>query len=81
MLERAASRSSESGRRISVIEWPDAEIAWRAVSSLGPAVPALRAGDGEAIKHDVLAALESCRDERGVYRARSEQRFVVAERR
>ena len=57
------------GARISVIEWPDAELAWRAISSVGPAVPALRTADVDAIKRDVLAALETCRDERGIYRS------------
>jgi ubiquinone/menaquinone biosynthesis C-methylase UbiE len=80
MLEDAGFEVEESGARVSVAEWPDAEIAWRAVSSIGPAVPALRTGDVAAIKRDVLAALERCRDERGVYRSRSDQRFVIARR-
>jgi SAM-dependent methyltransferase len=80
MLERCGFAVEESGARVSVIEFPDAEIAWRAISSVGPAVPALRTADVEAIKRDVLAALESCRDERGIYRSRSDHRFVVARR-
>ncbi len=75
-----ASRSKRAAGASSVVEWPDAEIAWRAVSSVGPAVPALRNGDVEAIKRDVLAALEACRDERGIYRSRSDHRFVIATR-
>ena len=63
-----------------MIEFPDADIAWRAISSVGPAVPALRTADVEAIKRDVLAALETCRDTRGIYRIRSDHRFVVARR-
>jgi SAM-dependent methyltransferase len=80
MLQGAGFEVEASGGRVAVVEWPDAEIAWRAVSSVGPAVPALRTGDVEAIKRDVLAALEGCRDERGIYRSRSDQRFVVARR-
>ena len=80
MLERSGFEVEESGARLSVIEWPDAELAWRALSSVGPAVPSLRAGEVDAVKRDVLAALEPCRDERGVYRTRSDHRFVVARR-
>jgi SAM-dependent methyltransferase len=80
MLEQCGFEVEESGARVSVIEWPDTEIAWRAMSSVGPAVPALRTGDVETIKRDVLAALEGCRDLRGVYRTRSDHRFVIARR-
>jgi len=80
MLERSGFEVDESGARVSVIEFPDAEIAWRAISSVGPAVPALRTADVGAIKRDVLVALQSCRDTRGVYRIRSDHRFVVARR-
>ena len=80
MLECCGFEVEESDARVSTIEWPDAEIAWRALSSIGPAVPALRTGDVETIKRDVLAALESCRDERNIYRTRSDHRFVVARR-
>jgi predicted ATPase len=66
------------GNRISTMEWPDADIAWRAVSSVGPAVPALRSNDQAIIRNAVLAALEPCRDRRGVYRFRSDHQFVVA---
>jgi hypothetical protein len=67
----------EAGRRTAILEWPDAAIAWRAVSSMGPAVPALR-HDADALRRDVLAALEPCRDERGTYRLRNDLRFVSA---
>ncbi len=68
----------ERGSRVSTIEWPDADIAWRAVSSVGPAVPALRSNDPAILRAAVLAALEPCRDPRGGYRTRSDHRFVVA---
>ena len=35
-------------------------------------------GDVDAIKRDVLAALESCRDDRGIYRFRNDHQFVIA---
>jgi len=78
MLERSGFEVVERGRRISVVEWPDAEIAWRALSSVGPAVPALRFGDVDAIRSDVLAAIEHCRDDRGIYRFRNDHQFVIA---
>jgi hypothetical protein len=60
------------------MEWPDAELAWRALSSLGPAVPALRTGDVTTIKREVLEVLENSRDGRGMYRTLSDHHFVVA---
>ncbi len=80
MLRATGFEVIERGARVSVVEWPDAEIAWRAISSLGPAVPALRSNDPEVLRREVLTALEPCRDERGIYRTRSDQQFVVARR-
>jgi SAM-dependent methyltransferase len=80
MLDEAGFEVVESGRRVSTIEWPDADLAWRALSSTGPAVPALRHGDRAALRRDVLAAIAHCRDDRGVYRFRNDHRFVVARR-
>jgi hypothetical protein len=80
MLNTAGFGVIERGQRTSVIEWPDPELAWRALASVGPAVPALVHGDVDAIKRDVLAALEPCRDERGTYRFRNDHHFVIAQR-
>jgi SAM-dependent methyltransferase len=68
----------ERGARVSVIEWPDAELAWRAVSSVGPAVPALRHSDPAIVKQAVLEAIGHCRDERGAYRFQNDHHFVIA---
>jgi hypothetical protein len=78
MLEASGFSVLDSGGRVSTIEWPDAEIAWRAVSSVGPAVPALRSNDPSVLRDAVLEALEPCRDARGGYRTRSDHRFVLA---
>ena len=78
MLGASGFEVVERGQRISTIEWPDAELAWRALSSIGPAVPALRHGDPGAVRRDVLTALEPCRDDRGIYRFRNDHRFVIA---
>jgi arsenite methyltransferase len=66
------------GRRVSTIEWPDAELAWRALSSIGPAVPALRHGVLADIRRDLLDAIEPCRDAGGIYRFRNDHQFVIA---
>jgi hypothetical protein len=48
---------------------------------VGQAVPALGSTDATILRQAVLAALEPCRDRRGVYRTRSDHQFVVARRR
>ncbi len=78
MLETSGFEVVERGQRISTVEWPDGQIAWRAIASIGPAVPALEHGDVDAIRNDVLAAIEPCRDSRGIYRFRNDHQFVVA---
>jgi SAM-dependent methyltransferase len=78
MLAGAGFDVLERGQRVSVVEWPDPDIAWRALSSAGPAVPALRRGDPAVLRRELLAAVEPCRDERGVYRFRNNHQFVIA---
>jgi SAM-dependent methyltransferase len=78
MLATTGFELLERGGRTSVVEFPDATIAWRAISSLGPAVPALRTNDPELLQREALAVLEQCRDERGIYRIRSDHQFVIA---
>jgi len=78
MLAAAGFVVAERGARVSVMEWPDAEVAWRAVSSIGPSVPALRGPDAEVVRHEIMDALEAGRDEHGIYRVRSDHQFVIA---
>lgn len=80
MLTAAGFVNIERHHRISLLEWPDAEIAWRAVASTGPAVPALRHAGRASLKAAVLDALEPCRDERGIYRFRNDHQFVLGRR-
>jgi SAM-dependent methyltransferase len=80
MLTASGFDVLERGNRISVIEFPDEELAWRAIASLGPAQPALRTNDVSALKREVLDALAPYRDARGVYRTHSDQQFVIARR-
>lgn len=78
MLHDAGLEVVERGSRVSVIEWADANLAWRALSSIGPAVPALRHSDAATVRRDVLAAIDHCRDRRGTYRFRNDHQFVIA---
>ena len=78
MLVASGFEVLERGSRVSVVEWPDDDIAWRAISSMGPSVPALRTHEEDELRREVLAALEPSRDHRGIYRTRSDQQFVVA---
>jgi SAM-dependent methyltransferase len=78
MLEQAGFEIVERDNRISTVEWPDAETAWRAISSVGPAVPALEHTGEEALRPIVLDALAACRDATGIYRFRNDHQFVVA---
>jgi hypothetical protein len=81
MLEVSGFSVLERGGRVSTMEWPDADTAWRALSSVGPAVPALRTNDSTTLRDALLAALEPCRDSRGVYRTRSDHQFLLARKR
>jgi SAM-dependent methyltransferase len=78
MLTENGFEVLERGARVSVIEWPDAELAWRGVSSIGPAVPALRMTDPAIVKEAVLEAIDHCRDDRGAYRFQNDHHFVIA---
>ena len=80
MLTAAGFDIVERGSRISAVEWPDEETAWRALSSLGPAVPALEHVGPEVLRPVVLEALESCRDRFGMYHFRNDHQFVIAEK-
>ena len=78
MLTTAGFERIERDRRLSILEWPDADTAWRALRSVGPIVPALRHADEAVVRADVLAALEHCRTPHGSYRFRNLQEFVIA---
>lgn len=78
MLAAAEFEIIERGTRVSTLEWPDEEIAWRALRSVGPIVPALRNSDPDAVRRDALAAIEHCRTDNGGFRFQNAQDFVVA---
>lgn len=78
MLTTAGFDVAERGARVSLIEWPDSDTAWRALASTGPAVPALRHSDPTLIRAAVLESIEHCRDTRGAYRFQNDHHFVIA---
>ena len=80
MLEAAGFEIVARDHRLSVLEWPDDETAWRAISSVGPAVPALEHVGAEVLRPLVLETLANCRDDYGIYRFRNRQEFVIAEK-
>ncbi len=77
MFARTGFDVLERGARISTIEFSDSELAWRALSSVGPAVPALRHAGPAVVKEAVLEAIEPCRDKRGAYRILNDHHFVI----
>lgn len=42
-----------------------------------PAVPALQQSDPEDFRKAMLAAIDHCRDRRGIYRFRNDHQFVI----
>jgi hypothetical protein len=44
-------------------------------------VPALRGPDADVVRREIMDALEAGRDERGIYRLRSDHQFVIARKR
>ena len=78
MLEAAGFDVTERGGRVSTLEWPDEETAWRAMSSIGPAVPALEHVGADVLRPQVLTALAGIRDRHGIYRFRNDHQFVIA---
>ena len=78
MVHRAGFEVVERGRRISVLEWPDEEVAWRALRSVGPIVPALANSDTEAVRRDVIDSIAHCRTALGTYRFQNVHDFVIA---
>ena len=81
MLTEAGFEVVERGGLVSTIEWPDPDTAWRALSSIGPAVPALERAGADTLRPLVLDAIEGCRDEFGMYHFRNDHQFVIAEKR
>jgi ubiquinone/menaquinone biosynthesis C-methylase UbiE len=78
MLESAGFTVLERGSRVSMVEWPDDDVAWRAIASTGPIVEALQHPDQDGLRRDMLAAIAPLRDRNGIYRYRNDHQFVIA---
>jgi hypothetical protein len=60
-------------------EYPDAETAWRGISSAGPYVVAMRHSGEEAVKRATLASLAPFATPAGGYRQNNKFRYVIAD--
>ena len=80
MLASAGFERIERGSRTSTLEWSDEETAWRALASVGPAVPALEAVGPDVLRPQVIDAIRLLRDNSGIYRFRNDHQFVVAQK-
>ena len=78
MLDSVGFEVLKRDSRVSTLEWPDQETAWRALASVGPAVPALECVGADALRPQVLEAIATLRDDNGIFRFRNDQQFVVA---
>ena len=78
MLAASGFDVLERGGRTSTLEWPDEDTAWRAMSSVGPAVPALENVGAEVLRPQVMSAMAHVRDAHGIYRFRNDHQFVIA---
>ena len=78
MLERAGLIAVERGTVESISEWPDPEVAWRAIAAIGPARMSIEHSGGAAVKAEVLAALEPFSSADTGVRLMSELAYVIA---
>jgi SAM-dependent methyltransferase len=78
MLERAGLAPVERGTVESISEWPDVELAWRAIAATGPAWPSIEHSGEAAVKAQVLAALEPFTSADAGVRLTSELGYVIA---
>jgi SAM-dependent methyltransferase len=78
LLEQAGLRADESGEIASTFVWPDDETAWKAISSAGPTVMAVRYAGEEKVKQVVLDSLQPFKTSNGGYREENTYRYVIA---
>ncbi len=81
MLTSAGLTVLDRGATAARLEWPDEEIAWRALRSPGVIQPALEAVGEEQLRSMVLDAVAPFRAEDGSYLLNNELTHVIAERR
>jgi SAM-dependent methyltransferase len=78
MLESAGLLPVERGNVESISEWPDSELAWRAIAAIGPACPSIEHSGEAAVKAEVLAALAPFSSADTGVRLTSELAYVIA---
>jgi SAM-dependent methyltransferase len=78
LLEQAGLIAGESGEIASTFAWPDDETAWKAISSAGPIVMAVRSVGEEKVKQTILNSLLPFRTSNGGYREENTFRYVIA---
>jgi SAM-dependent methyltransferase len=78
LLEQAGLQAEDSGEIASTFEWADSETAWKAISSAGPTVMAVRNAGQEKVKQVVLDSLTPFRTNTGGYREENTFRYVIA---
>jgi hypothetical protein len=78
MLDRAGLIAVERGTVESISEWPDPEVAWRAIAAIGPACTSIEHSGEAAVKAEVLAALEPFSSADTGVRLMSELAYVIA---
>jgi len=78
LLEQAGLRAEDNGEIASTFEWPDDETAWKAISSAGPTVMAVRYAGEEKVKQVVFDSLMPFRTNTGGYREENTFRYVIA---
>lgn len=78
LLEQAGLTADDSGEIASTFAWPDDETAWKAISSAGPTVMAVRYAGEEKVKQVVLDSLLPFRTSNGGYREENKYRYVIA---
>jgi SAM-dependent methyltransferase len=78
MLDRAGLVAVERGTVESISEWPDPEVAWRAIAAIGPAWTSIEHSGEPAVKAEVLAALEPFSSADTGVRLLSELAYLIA---
>lgn len=78
LLAQAGLTAEESGEIASFFAWPDDETAWKAISSGGSTVMAVRHAGEAQVKQVALAALLPFRAKEGGYRLENTYRYVIA---
>jgi len=78
LMEQAGLQPLDSGEVDCPFEYPDAETAWRAVSSAGPVIRAIRHAGEEHTKQAIMDSLTPYKTHTGGYLQENKFRFVIA---